>query len=137
MCNKTGTFYLKICITTLIAIIIGIISGIIWHCILTRPTIYFIIEALTAAVVLILIALYLLFRNSRNNQCQSLLKYYIRYQLFGAIGSFILSVIGLSITITANVISSVIIGTAVAFFVIMISSSILKTDYLLNNNSQN
>ena len=137
MCNKNGNIYLKICITTLIAIIIGIITGIIWPEILARPTIYFIIEALTASVVLILIASYLLFKNNRNNQCTSLLKSYIRYQLFGTIGSFALSVIGLSITITSNVISSVVIGAAVAFFVIMIASSIFTMTYLLNIGSQN
>lgn len=131
MCQNINNLYFKFAIATLIATVIGIIAGIVWPAFFTNFPTLLLIEIITAALTIIIIAVFLLTRVARNNQNYSYLKYFIRFLLFGAFGSFIITTIAFSTTLTANLVSSIIFGIAIAFFVLLILGIILILEYLL------
>ena len=131
MCQNINNLYFKFAIATLIATVIGIIAGIVWPAFFTNFPTLLLIEIITAALTIIIIAVFLLARTARNNQNFSYLKYFIRFLLFGAIGSFIITTIAFSTTLTANLVSSIIFGIAIAFFVLLIIGIIFILEYLL------
>ena len=131
MCQNINNLYFKFAIATLIATVIGIIAGIVWPAFFTNFPTLLLIEIITAALTIIIIAVFLLARVARNNQNYSYLKYFIRFLLFGAFGSFIITTIAFSTTLTANLVSSIIFGIAIAFFVLLIIGIILILEYLL------
>ncbi len=131
MCQNINSLYFKFAIATLIATVIGIIAGIVWPAFFTNFPTLLLIEIITAALTIIIIAVFLLTRTVRNNQNNSYLRYFIRFLLFGAFGSFIITTIAFSTTLTANLVSSIIFGIAIAFFVLLIIGIILTLEYLL------
>ena len=135
MCQNLNDIYFKLAVGTIIATIIGIIAGIGWPSFLTNFPTLLIIQLVTAAVVLIILGVYLLVRQTRNNQNYSYLRYYIRFLLFGTFGSFIISITALSTALTAGLSGAVIIGVAVGFFSLLIISLIFLFDFLIKSNA--
>ncbi|MBE6717999.1 MAG: hypothetical protein E7574_01915 [Ruminococcaceae bacterium] len=133
MCPNNNNFYLKIALATLFGIIVGIIAGIIWPAFFTNAVTLLTIQLITSILVLGFLAEYFIFRTQRNNQLSQNSRYYLRFLLFGSIGSFIISTIALSTTLTSSLLSSIIFGIAVAFFVILIIGVI----FIFNNAIRN
>ena len=133
MCpTNNNNIYIKIALATLFAIIVGIVAGIIWPDFFTNAALLLGIELITSVIILGFIALYFIFRTQRSQISQTGRNYF-RYLLFGTIGSYILSVIGLSTTLTASLLSSIILGTAIAFFVVMIIGVVFVLSYAIKN----
>ena len=133
MCQNINNVYFKFAIATLVATVLGIIAGIVWPEFFTNFPTLLLIELITVAVVLVILGVYLLTRGTRGNQSSSFIVYYIRFLLFATIGSFVFSVIALSTTLTASLVSAIIFGIAVGFFVLTIIAIIFLFDYLLKN----
>ncbi len=133
MCQNINNVYFKFAIATLFATVLGIIAGIVWPEFFTNFPTLLLIELITAAVVLVIISVYLLARGTRGNQSTSFIRYYIRFLLFATIGSFVFSILALSTTLTASLVSAIIFGIAVGFFVLTIIAIIFLLDYLLKN----
>lgn len=133
MCQNINNVYFKFAIATLVATVLGIIAGIVWPEFFTNFPTLLLIEIITAAVVLVILGVYLLTRGTRGNQSASFIVYYIRFLLFATIGSFVFSVLALSTTLTASLVSAIIFGIAVGFFVLMIIAIVFLFDYLLKN----
>ena len=138
MCANVNNLYFKLGLATLVSTIIGIIAGIIWPNFFTNITRLLLAELATAAVILIIIAVYLLFR--QNNvllQRESLTKYYLKFLIFACIGGVVITVISLSTTLTASLLSSVLVGISVGIFALILISSALTLNYLIDSNQQN
>lgn len=136
MCQNINNVYFKFAIATLVATVLGIIAGIVWPEFFTSFPTLLLIEIITAAVVLVILGVYLLARGARGNQSLSFIRYYIRFLLFGTIGSFVISVLALSTTLTETLVSAIIFGIAVGFFVLMIIGIVFLLDFLLKNALQ-
>ncbi len=136
MCQNINNVYFKFAIATLVATVLGIIAGIVWPEFFTNFPTLLLIEIITAAVVLVILGVYLLARGTRGNQSLSFIRYYIRFLLFGTIGSFVISVLALSTTLAETLVSAIIFGIAVGFFVLMIIGIVFLLDYLLKNALQ-
>lgn len=136
MCQNINNVYFKFAIATLVATVLGIIAGIVWPEFFTNFPTLLLIEIITAAVVLVILGVYLLARGTRGNQLLSFIRYYIRFLLFGTIGSFVISVLALSTTLTETLVSAIIFGIAVGFFVLMIIGIVFLLDFLLKNALQ-
>ena len=136
MCQNINNVYFKFATATLVATVLGIIAGIVWPEFFSNFPTLLLIEIITAAVVLTVLGIYLLVRGTRGNQSVPFLRYYIRFLLFGTVGSFVFSVLALSTTLTASLVSAIIFGIAVGFFVLMIIGIVFLMDYLVRNAFQ-
>ena len=133
MCQNVNKLYFKIAAVTLVSIILGIISGILWQSFFTRPMVVLFTQLAASVIALVIVSVYLLFyrdNGSRNNQGDPLLKQHLRFLIFGSIGSLIISVIGLSVTLSSALLSSVIFGVATAFYALLIGGIVLTLDHL-------
>lgn len=134
MCQNITNLYFRFAIATLAATVLGIVAGIIWPAFFTGFPPLLLIELITAAATLVILAVYLLARGNRNtNNNLAYIRYYIRFLLFGTIGSFVISVLALSTTLTAGLTGAIIFGIAVGYFVLLIIGIAFLLDFLLKN----
>lgn len=136
MCHNTNNIYFKFAIITLIATILGIVSGIIWPSFFTSPGRLFFIELVASTIAMVELTFSLIFSaepQTRNCQAYANLKPILKFLLFGTIGSFVIATIGLSTTLPTTLLGSIIIGIAVGFFALMLGAVIITIDYLIKN----
>ena len=125
--------YYKIAIGIVISLILGLVSGIVFPDFFTNFNRILLAALATSAVTLIILTIYLIFRNTKNPQCTSHIKPYLVILLYSAAGTFIMSIITLTTTLTASIASSVLFGITVGLFSLLVISIVLTLKYFTDN----
>lgn len=123
MNQNTGNVYIKLGILTLVAIILGIISGIVWPSFFDNPIRFLLTELiLTGSILLVLLFQTSVGADHQNKCCQTgkIHAFYYSLLLLGAVIGFVVSLLGITTTLTAGLYGSIVFGIAVGAFVIIL-----------------
>ena len=101
MCNRNTRLYASILISIIIAVVLGVLAGIFSSAVFANTSLFFRILLLISSVVLLISTLLLYNRSTKSSISGTPLRIIMSYLLFGVIGSFISSSIGLTLAVFA------------------------------------
>lgn len=133
MCNRNTRLYASILISIIIAVVLGVLAGIFSSAVFANTSLFFRILLLISSVVLLISTLLLYNRSSRSCISGTPLKIIMSYLLFGVIGSFISSSIGLTLAVAPGAALSVLLGLATFFALSALAAAMIQLGFLLNS----
>ena len=135
MNQNNSTVYLKLGIVILTAIVLGIISAIVWPTFFDNPNRFLLTELLLSGITLLILFAQQSFSADRQNRnCQSgrINKVYYKILILGCVIGFIVSLLGITTTLTVSLYGSIVFGIAVASFILNLGILLIINYRLVN-----